>query len=292
MPADPRPAVFRPHFRTPAIPLQSGEARGQEEARGGLHRPAPHRLWRIPLHPGQPIGRAVDRPRPTVQHVRVDHGGADIPGPEQLLDRGDVVPVLEQVSGERVTESVTGLALGDSGSPRRLSDCTRSRSPLPARTTIWFEAKSISFRPSSSSHPRGRAMSSWKVRLPGPGGITRIQYSGEGSCAVPAGKPQAGGLRPCWRAQVAIWAREENSSLSRMCWTWVAAVCSLMNSRRAMSRFDRPKATRPATSNSRGVSDPARAGRASGAGRWTRDGRSASPECGRQSGRDPRAPAE
>jgi len=35
---------------------------------------------------------------------------------------------------------------------------------------------------------------------------------------------------PCWTPQVAIRARQEKSSLSRMCCTWVAAVCSLMHS--------------------------------------------------------------
>ena len=41
---------------------------------------------------------------------------------EQLLNRADVVAVLEQVGGEGVAEGVTGDALGDAGELRGLVD--------------------------------------------------------------------------------------------------------------------------------------------------------------------------
>ena len=50
-----------------------------------------------------------------VEDVGVNHRGTDIPVTQQLLDRPDVVSVLEQVGGERVTECVAGAMLFDAG---------------------------------------------------------------------------------------------------------------------------------------------------------------------------------
>ena len=57
-----------------------------------------------------------------VEDVGVNHRGADVPMPQQFLDRPDVVSVLEQVGGERVTERVAGDMLFDVGQSRRIFD--------------------------------------------------------------------------------------------------------------------------------------------------------------------------
>jgi len=50
-----------------------------------------------------------------VEDVGVNHCGTDVPMTQQFLDRPDVVTVLEQVGGERVTECVAGDVLLDVG---------------------------------------------------------------------------------------------------------------------------------------------------------------------------------
>src|SRR5206468_3919395 len=59
------------------------------------------------------IRRTPYRTRPAVEHVRVDHRGADITVAEQLLHRANVVPVLQQVGSEAVAEGVAGRRLTD-----------------------------------------------------------------------------------------------------------------------------------------------------------------------------------
>jgi hypothetical protein len=49
-----------------------------------------------------------------MEDVGVDHRGAHVRVAEQILDRADVVAVLEEVGGERVTQSVATNLLGDS----------------------------------------------------------------------------------------------------------------------------------------------------------------------------------
>jgi len=56
----------------------------------------------------QDVHRAANAAPAAVEDVCVDHRGTHIPVPQQLLDRPDVVSVLEQVGGERVTECVAG----------------------------------------------------------------------------------------------------------------------------------------------------------------------------------------
>src|SRR2546426_1299485 len=52
--------------------------------------------------------------------MRVDHRGADILVAEQLLDGPDVVTLLEQVGGKRVTEGVARGRLGNPGTADRI----------------------------------------------------------------------------------------------------------------------------------------------------------------------------
>ena len=74
------------------------------------------------------IGLASDHPLPVegtphatsaaVQHVRIDHRRADIAMPQQLLDRPDVIPGLEQMRRKRVPKRVTGRRLCQPGTGR------------------------------------------------------------------------------------------------------------------------------------------------------------------------------
>lgn len=56
------------------------------------------------------VSGTADGSQPSVQHVRVDHGSAYVPVPQQLLHGADVVPVFEQMRGEGVTQGVAGGA--------------------------------------------------------------------------------------------------------------------------------------------------------------------------------------
>ena len=63
--------------------------------------------------------------------------------------------------------------------------------------------------------------------------------------------------------------RSRRSSLSRICATWVLAVCSDTTSSAAISAFERPRAIRRRTSSSLGVSSCSAGGGAGGTGRRT-----------------------
>ena len=65
----------------------------------------------------QAVCRAADPSTTAAQDVGVDHGGADVAVPEELLDRPDVIAVLEQMRSERVPQTVTRRPLGNSGPP-------------------------------------------------------------------------------------------------------------------------------------------------------------------------------
>jgi hypothetical protein len=54
------------------------------------------------------VERAANTTTTAIQHVRVDHGGADVAMAQQFLDGSNVVAGLEQVGGERVTKCVAG----------------------------------------------------------------------------------------------------------------------------------------------------------------------------------------
>ena len=58
------------------------------------------------------IKRAADGFRAFVEHMSVDHGGLYIFVPKQFLDGADIVAILEQVSGERVSEGMRGNRFG------------------------------------------------------------------------------------------------------------------------------------------------------------------------------------
>jgi hypothetical protein len=54
----------------------------------------------------EPVERAGDAQGVLARHVRVDHGGLHILVPKQCLDGADVVAILQQVSGEAVTQGM------------------------------------------------------------------------------------------------------------------------------------------------------------------------------------------
>src|SRR5215470_2126342 len=71
---------------------------------------------RLPTAPSpteHPVGRALDPARPSVQDVGIDLGCAHVAMTEQVLNRPDVVAILQQVRGERVAEGVAARRLGD-----------------------------------------------------------------------------------------------------------------------------------------------------------------------------------
>jgi hypothetical protein len=59
---------------------------------------------------------AADGARAPVEDVSVDHGGADVVVAQELLDRSDVMAILQQMGGEGVPECVAAHALGDARS--------------------------------------------------------------------------------------------------------------------------------------------------------------------------------
>ena len=67
------------------------------------------------MSPSRAAGRpgSSHPPSAAIEDVRVDHGRADVAVAEQLLDRADVVTVLEQMGRERVPESVASGGLRD-----------------------------------------------------------------------------------------------------------------------------------------------------------------------------------
>jgi len=61
------------------------------------------------------IERAPDSQAAAVEDVCVDHGGLDILVTEEVLDRSDIVAILEQVGGEAVAKRVAAHAFGEAG---------------------------------------------------------------------------------------------------------------------------------------------------------------------------------
>jgi len=49
----------------------------------------------------------------TVEHMGIDHGGPYVAVAEELLDRADVLPLLQQVGGKGVPEGVAAGRLAD-----------------------------------------------------------------------------------------------------------------------------------------------------------------------------------
>ena len=58
--------------------------------------------------------------RTAIEHVRVHHRRADIRVPQQLLNRPNVIAVLEQVSRKRMPEGVWPYTFGDVSLPCRV----------------------------------------------------------------------------------------------------------------------------------------------------------------------------
>lgn len=76
----------------------------------------------------QKIRRAAHPHGASIEHMGVDHGGAHVLVPQELLDGADVLPSLQQMGGKRVSEGMAAGLLGDSGLSRRASI---NRRPLP-----------------------------------------------------------------------------------------------------------------------------------------------------------------
>src|ERR1051326_2949528 len=75
----------------------------------------PHAQPSAARHPlaRKKISRALHSKPSPVEDVRVDHRRADIPMPEELLHRADVVAGFQQVGRERVPKGVAARPLGD-----------------------------------------------------------------------------------------------------------------------------------------------------------------------------------
>ena len=70
----------------------------------------------------KPVRRALDAPPAPVQHMRIDHRGADIGMPEQFLDGADVVSILKKVGREGVAQGVAACRLRDARVQPRLPE--------------------------------------------------------------------------------------------------------------------------------------------------------------------------
>ena len=75
----------------------------------------------------QAIERAFHSARALVRHVRVDHRRLDARVAEQLLDRADVVAVLEEVRRKGVPQCMTAHVLRNPGGSRGLLDPANER---------------------------------------------------------------------------------------------------------------------------------------------------------------------
>src|SRR2546422_1421172 len=124
--------------------------------------------------------------------MRVDHRGADILVAEQLLDGPDVVTLLEQVGGKRVTEGVARGRLGNPGTADRI---------LTARwrTDSWrWWRRRWPVRPSIYRRVAGEI----HCHPPSPPAFGDFRVSAPGSSTQPApGRTTAWGFsrtRPVW----------------------------------------------------------------------------------------------
>src|SRR5450755_788992 len=74
-----------------------------------------------------PIERTAHAPSPFVEYVGVDHGRSHVGMTQELLHGSDVVPGLQQVSRERVTQHVRRARLVDSRASRGCIHCPPQR---------------------------------------------------------------------------------------------------------------------------------------------------------------------
>ena len=83
-----------------------------------MHSKVPKRCHRLVEAPeARSVGRTPNTRGAAIEDMRVDHRGGDVPVPEQILDRADVIAVFQEMGGERVPEGMAGGGLRDSGSP-------------------------------------------------------------------------------------------------------------------------------------------------------------------------------
>ena len=61
----------------------------------------------LPTRNNQPVCRAPDSFSSAIQDVSINHRGANVAVPQKLLHGPDIISVLEQMRGERMTECVT-----------------------------------------------------------------------------------------------------------------------------------------------------------------------------------------
>ena len=59
----------------------------------------------------QAVGRAPHAERPSVEHVRIDHRRAHVLVAKQLLDRADVIAVLQQMCRKGVPKRIRTLLM-------------------------------------------------------------------------------------------------------------------------------------------------------------------------------------
>src|SRR6266511_4105716 len=182
-------------------------------------------VGQVPVQPG---GQGVDGvPEALVAAVAVGEGAVD--RLEQRVDAG--VLVLHGLQQSQLVGTV-GQVAGRLAGHRHAPFVCPCAAPVRPR---WQRAGSLT-------------SAGWTIR---PGGWPN---GPAGPCrrTVAGGQPPAS-LR-CWTTHPAIWTREANPSLVRMCATWWAMVGRLRYSRRAIAGLDRPSVTSAATSSSRGDS--------------------------------------
>ena len=104
----------------------------------------------------QSIRRTVYTPAASVQHMRIDHRGADITVAKEFLNRADVVPVFEKMGRKRMSERMRCSGLGDSRLMNGLLHNPLQNSFMHVMSTL-FPGNSI-----------GEVTTSWKDPLPSP----------------------------------------------------------------------------------------------------------------------------
>jgi hypothetical protein len=126
----------------------------------------------------EPIRRAPHRVPSPVQHVRVNHRRRHMPMPQQLLIRADVVPVLEQVGGERVPQRMAGDTLRQARLPGRLFHRTLNHRFVKMVPPPAAVARAVQVSPPRGGH-----------ELPGPSvdtlGALRANASGSRTAPPP-----------------------------------------------------------------------------------------------------------
>src|SRR5947209_8638879 len=91
---------------------------GGRAAAAAAYRPVAVASCGAPLHHVERAPYAATAS--TLQHVRVDHCRLHVRVAEELLNRPDVVAILEKVRSERVPQAVTARVLMNAHLPHRL----------------------------------------------------------------------------------------------------------------------------------------------------------------------------